>query len=414
MSDFDDNALYHRIANGDSLDFDYALFDYYAKIFNNAFYGGWQKKPDNLIDIGIEYGYDDPAMLTAFETNIFRFSASKTLEEVQLMNQSFRAAKSFADFEQKVSAITGKYRKDWLRTEYNTAVTVGENTALFHRLRKQSDIFPYWKFKTQEDAKVRPAHRELDNLVLEQKDERWNRLFPPLDWNCRCYVVPLTKGDIDGTDWEEEQNKADNFMDGTEFSRSKANGFGVNRADTGQVFTEDQFYTRKFPGKAKKALEKLNYTDYNLPAIDKVERMAAMPEYTGTPSEFYKKLEVFEGEKIIRDYNNRPIAVPEKGFNEHTSDVSKKRAHRAQYLDAMKQTLENPDEVWLNDQTSDKMNRYQYVKHYFGTSINVSIEIGSDLKPQVKTWFPMTLNKKSVVNNYRRGLLIESKKASTE
>ncbi|MFR4236756.1 MAG: phage minor head protein, partial [Alistipes onderdonkii] len=220
------------------------------------------------------------------EQNLFHFSAAKTLAEVQSLNQAFRESKSYNEFKARAAEIT-HVQRPMAAHGVPHAVQVAE-AASNYQLRRRADIFPYWVYRTAGDGQVRPSHAALDGLTLPASDPEWSKIYPPNDWGCRCWVDAIMAEEFDG-DITEERQKVQTFMTSAEWKRATAQGWGVNRAETAEVFTANQMYIRKFPDRAASLIGKLYCQHYNLPSFGK--RLAAATEsfrpFTGDATEWY-------------------------------------------------------------------------------------------------------------------------------
>lgn len=63
--------------------------------------------------------------------------------------------------------------------------------------------FPYWQYMTVGDGTpghggVRESHAALHGKVFRADDPIWDTIYPPWDWGCRCFVIPLQPDDVDG------------------------------------------------------------------------------------------------------------------------------------------------------------------------------------------------------------------------
>lgn len=98
----------------------------------------------------------------------------------------------------EISPFTGgdakaaKARADFmLRTHGFQAYAVARHQQQMETVRD----FPYWKYETVGDSRVRPGHAALDGKVLRADDPWWKTHYPPWDWGCRCIVVALDEED---------------------------------------------------------------------------------------------------------------------------------------------------------------------------------------------------------------------------
>jgi SPP1 gp7 family putative phage head morphogenesis protein len=57
-------------------------------------------------------------------------------------------------------------------------------------LQKVKISFPYWRYSTMKDHRVRPSHRILEGKVFASDDKQY---FPPIGWLCRCVAVPISR-----------------------------------------------------------------------------------------------------------------------------------------------------------------------------------------------------------------------------
>ncbi|MCF0235604.1 MAG: DUF935 family protein [Bacteroidaceae bacterium] len=405
------DRLIAGVANGQITKWSPELFEHLSQELVKGVQRVFQR-PLNHTDVSFEYSGTDPAVQVAMELNLFRFSAGKTLAEVQALNEAFRQSSSYDEFYDKATRICTDFNEHWQRTEYETAVRVAEETANYHRLRSKGKLFPYWQYCTMGDDKVRSEHAELDGLVLHHTDKRWKEIYPPNGWGCRCHVKGLMEFEVDQSQLPAMRQQVDQFMETPPWQMAKAQGWNINRADKSEVFTANQQYIRKMPEKASKTISTLFHHDYDLPSFSKCceQATAEMPApYTGTPEDWYAT------HQTLTDYNGRSVQFTPAVFKSHTTG---KHAQRNPMLSCLQDVLSNPDEVWYMHEK-----RYgesiSHIKFYEDKVINVILEIVDGHSYQVKTWFEINktpnLRKKPSPSErandprwkYRRGLLLK-------
>ena len=402
-----------KVWKGEDL-FSPELFRYFSGQFLNALQTAFET-PVNNMDTGFAYNTPDDVFRTALETNLYHFSAAKTLAEVQELNRILRESGSYAEFRRKAEKVAKAFNDTWQRTEYDTAVLTAESTVNYRRLKNEVDVFPYWEYLTVGDSKVRKEHRALHGLILSASDKLWDKIYPPLSWNCRCHVRGRMDFQVEGVDFEEMHRRVEKFFQTKEWKTAVAQGWGVNRCDTAQIFTAGQMYIRKFPEHSASYLKKLTADRWKLPTVQKMkqEAQADMPPRVERDAERFWEENAVDGRISLTDYDGRTVVIDREQFFSHTT--GKGRDNRIWLWNAMLDVLQNPDEVWLNDEIKpDDLDTYCLMKFYRDEVVAVNYRIeGEELV--LKTWYIMQTNldrtiaymKKKIWDRRRRGLLVK-------
>jgi SPP1 gp7 family putative phage head morphogenesis protein len=355
-------------------------------------------------------GYNTPDTLAyqLMEYNLFEFSASKTEARLAAMTELLidkekRNIRSFDDFKKLADEKTSQFNNEWLLTEYNLSVAVGQNSAAYHRFIAEKDEFPFVEYQTAGDSKVRSQHAKLEGKIFNLNDREAMRLWPPNGYGCRCEMLQTNKRPKNVTSGKqalEQMYDAD-----PKWSKSQ---FAINRADLKQVFTKEQFYSN-IKGLPKK-LNKMTFDKYNLPKWDafKSDLNTLNLDSSITAdnvSELFKKDKAgdFMG---FKDYFGRKLVLTKSNFDKHTKGFYvNKQEIRHQLFPNIKDILNKPDEVWYN--TKDKLDgkfQSRYIKFYKDEIIIIDCEqTGKGL--EIQTWYKA----KKEDLHLRKGLLIRNK-----
>ena len=198
---------------------------------------------------------------------------------------------------QQYIPLKGQPPGGWLRTNLNTAVASSFQAAQYIRLQDEymKAVYPYYMYKTVGDNKVRDEHAALDGKVWRADDPIWDTIWPPLDWNCRCYVEPMMEEEV--------------IM----------SGISVERSDELKDMAAKNF--RRNPGKDKSIWGKWLDSELEGVDIEELKKMFAEPRVTG-------------GEVItVKDFAGYRMRVS----NAIASQIG---------LTALKRILTGADEVW--------------------------------------------------------------------
>ena len=127
-----------------------------------------------------------------FRYNTSVFSAFKSHAEVGALEAALRdecgRLRSFRKYEQAVAPIIGKYSREWLRTEYNTAVRAADSARYYREALRTKRIFPNLEYVESLASDKREEHKAWVGTVLPIEHPWWDTHMPPSAWNCKCSV----------------------------------------------------------------------------------------------------------------------------------------------------------------------------------------------------------------------------------
>jgi SPP1 gp7 family putative phage head morphogenesis protein len=166
----------------------------------------------------LELGGVDYALLAELQTNTYVFSAAKTYQQIKDMQSLLVKYKDEpALFKKEATKLFNDYNTpkgaNYLSAEYATAKSSAYSAKNWIGIQADKDIFPLLQYQTVGDARVRPSHVELDNIIRPVDDAFWNSYYPPNGWRCRCTVDKLTDGkETDMTGFKKPNDVPDIFL----------------------------------------------------------------------------------------------------------------------------------------------------------------------------------------------------------
>ena len=127
----------------------------------------------------------------------FTISDLETLSMIKLVQNSLENARSeglsFYDWKNQINqeGIRNLSRQR-LETVYRTNMSSVYNTSTRYNA-STTEATPYLMFSAVGDQRTRASHQELDGVIKKASDPFWNVYTPPLGYNCRCSIIPVTE-----------------------------------------------------------------------------------------------------------------------------------------------------------------------------------------------------------------------------
>ena len=219
------------------------------------------------------------------------FSAFKTHTQqnhlADLLTDSKGKLKPFGQFAKDSEAVIGKYNRQWLRTEYDTAVIRAHQAANWQKFEEEKDVLPNLEWIPSTSPNPSEDHMVFWGTILPVDDGFWDAHRPGDRWNCKCDLRSTDKAVTHAPD-------ADIISKHDE----PAKGLDNNPGKDGKIFNQSHPYFPKScaacPFSSPKRLMDLAGRErdcYNCPFIDGcIDRPNAKREID--TAAFLKKREV--------------------------------------------------------------------------------------------------------------------------
>jgi SPP1 gp7 family putative phage head morphogenesis protein len=150
-----------------------------------------------LSAFGSVEGAPSQSLLNELKENIYMFSGAKVYQQIQDISllSNVDTIKSFADFKKEALTIYDQYNKNWLQTEYSTAIGQAQMATRWEQIEAQKFELPYLQYNAVIDKNTSDICRPLDGVCLPVSDKFWAINTPLNHFNCRCTVIQFDKTD---------------------------------------------------------------------------------------------------------------------------------------------------------------------------------------------------------------------------
>lgn len=149
----------------------------------------------DTFDLAVAEGFKNkPEVSSGFRERILHSNEVFSAFKVHRMQEDIAAKmlddegniKSFGQFAEDVKGITSHQCRQWLRTEYDTAVKRASLAADWQRFEEEKDVLPNLRWVPSTAAEPNAEHRAYWNTVLPIDHPFWSRHKPGDRWGCQC------------------------------------------------------------------------------------------------------------------------------------------------------------------------------------------------------------------------------------
>lgn len=167
------------------------LYQETRRIFSEAVADGWVKASDRDIPTP-DQAFRDAFLHSADVFSAFRVHRMQKDIAAQMIDSNGNV-KPFRKFVKDVSPYIEHRNREWLQTEYNTAILRAQNAAEWQQFMAEKDVFPNLEWIPSTSPNPGEDHRVFWGTVRPVDDAFWNVHKPGDRWNCKCELRQTEK-----------------------------------------------------------------------------------------------------------------------------------------------------------------------------------------------------------------------------
>jgi len=138
----------------------------------------------------VKFNSPDHFILRELTKNVGVFSAFKNhhhvVATVGLLKDKEGNIRPFSSFKEEALKLSDKYNKQWLKTEYDHAISAARSSKKWNDAQRTKHLYPNLMYISVNDDRTRQLHKNWHGLVLPIDHPFWNTHTPPNDHGCRC------------------------------------------------------------------------------------------------------------------------------------------------------------------------------------------------------------------------------------
>ncbi len=163
----------------------------------------WGAAQDGVGKSFLDTAYADPSyeLLARYRSSIHTFAAFKNHSNIkelvaELLDPATGKPRSFSEFKKATAGLMGNYYEEWQQAEWQQAHSSARAGERWQQHEQVKHLFPYLRYDTVGDARVRKSHQVLDGVVKHIDDPFWDTYAPPNGWRCRCVTTSVSGPEV--------------------------------------------------------------------------------------------------------------------------------------------------------------------------------------------------------------------------